>query len=242
MKRVYFRWANQYGVASMETEDADGKRWQSEPAAGELVLPIGKVNVMVQKGQAIIDDSMTMGTSGHTRSAKIVGSDGSARQPLQLGKIQMNITPHADTDGVIRIGWNTMISYLDTDASVIKTADTTIGGDMTTNTLLHLCELAKYGKLVIKEFEINGSTEAVFAATAPSYVSLNLVGESRNKKMPFPPANSKDTDNTIRVYSEKYLSELGVELVFGGQQYLKITTPKTLSSIATFTLEYYPNN
>lgn len=243
--RIYFSLMGQYFMASCWTQDKNNPevRSYSEPADGErLFYPFQEGERLVQKGLAVLDANMTAQASGMfgKRSASIGAGGAPSGGALHMGKIQMNVTPHADTDGVVCVGWNTMISYLDSDASIIKTSDTVIGGDFTTNTLLHLCALSAYGKLVIKEIEFNGSAEGVFAAAAPSYIQLNVLGEKKDKKMPFPQPSSKDTDNTIRVYTQKYLAELGVELEFKGFEYFKFTTPKGLSSIVTFTLEFQP--
>lgn len=254
MRRVYFLMNAEYYMAStQQEEEGTKKRFKKLPENEHLFVPVADLEILAQKGQVVIDNSMSFATSGHqngmsARSSMVsagasMGSAGasSAIVNVHQSRIQMTVAPHADTDGVVRIGWNTLISYMDSTASLIKTADTVIGGDFTTNTLLQLCELAKYGRLVIKEIEFNGSVEGVFAATAPKYKCLNAAGELvKEKKLAFPAASSKDEDNTIRVMDQQYLQKMGVSLEFGGFEYLEITTPKALTSTITFTIEYYP--
>lgn len=240
---VFFPVGDQYYLQSCWVE-VNGKRSFQPPTGQPQFKEKSYVEAEVQKGNAVIDNSMAMPEAfGSKRSAKMEGAaapKGNGIRGAEKNQMAFTLTEATDATGYARLGWTALTGLY--DSSVIKGANSVVGGKFTTSVLTYIGYLLSYGVVKFSKIQFNGTADAVFETVQPLYKKFNSLGEViLERYVDYPPPASTDQDTTIRVMDEKWFADQGVTLDFDGLSYFQLAVPKDQTLAATIWFDFIPN-
>lgn len=244
--RVYFPLGSEYFMESPWVE-INGRR-AFEPVEGQPQFKLADiVNEAVQKGQAVIDETMCLTDCYDSKSpAPNSNNYGGAERKSEIAghgkevdQIELNLKAStAGSDGVARIGLADVNLGIFGGVKISEKVD--VGGTFGNKTLSVIGNLANYGFLKLSKLHFEADTEGFFATT-PVLKTFSHTGVCvSDVRAHYPKASAEDDNTNIRTMDEKYLADKNIDMTMHGKNYLEIIVPDGRSANLTLYTCFYP--